>query len=80
QWVEMKTREDNEFFKKNVKEQNTQFQYNGCSDSLVTAEEMMGLGPGDVFVNRNISNVVNTHDISSTAVIQYALEHLKVKH
>ena len=40
----------------------------------------MGLGPGDVFVHRNIANVVNTLDMSSTAVIQYAVEHLQVKH
>lgn len=80
QWVERKTGEDKDFFKKLVKEQNPDFLYIGCSDSRVTAEELMGLGPGDVFVHRNIANVVNTLDMSSTAVIQYAVEHLQVKH
>ena len=80
QWVERKTGEDKDFFKKLVKEQNPDFLYIGCSDSRVTAEELMGLGPGDVFVHRNIANVVNTLDMSSTAVIQYAVEHLNVKH
>ena len=80
QWVERKTDEDKDFFKKLVKEQNPDFLYIGCSDSRVTAEELMGLGPGDVFVHRNIANVVNTLDMSSTAVIQYAVEHLQVKH
>ena len=80
QWVEKKTEEDKDFFKKLVKEQNPDFLYIGCSDSRVTAEELMGLGPGDVFVHRNIANVVNTLDMSSTAVIQYAVEHLQVKH
>ena len=80
QWVEKKTGEDKDFFKKLVKEQNPDFLYIGCSDSRVTAEELMGLGPGDVFVHRNIANVVNTLDMSSTAVIQYAVEHLNVKH
>jgi carbonic anhydrase len=54
--------------------------YIGCSDSRATAEELMGAKPGEVFVHRNIANVVNTLDMSSTAVIQYAVEHLKVKH
>ena len=60
QWVAKKTGEDKDFFKKLVKEQNPDFLYIGCSDSRVTAEELMGLGPGDVFVHRNIANVVNT--------------------
>ena len=66
QWVEKKTEEDKDFFKKLVKEQNPDFLYIGCSDSRVTAEELMGMGPGDVFVHRNIANVVNTLDMSST--------------
>ncbi|WOC52421.1 hypothetical protein BPO_1774 [Bergeyella porcorum] len=49
-------------------------------DSRATAEELMGLRPGEVFVHRNIANVVNTLDMSSTAVIEYAVSHLKVKH
>ncbi|MBP7357271.1 MAG: carbonic anhydrase, partial [Cloacibacterium sp.] len=57
-----------------------EYLYIGCSDSRATAEELMGMKPGEVFVHRNIANVVNTLDMSSTAVIQYAVQHLKVKH
>ncbi len=79
-WVEKKKGENSDFFKELAKTQNPDFLYIGCSDSRVTAEELMGVGPGEVFVHRNIANVVNTLDMSSTAVIQYAVEHLKVKH
>lgn len=79
-WVEKKLEENPNFFHKLSENQNPDFLYIGCSDSRVTAEELMGLGPGEVFVHRNIANVVNTLDMSSTAVIQYAVEHLNVKH
>lgn len=79
-WVERRKGEDADFFKKLAKDQNPDYLYIGCSDSRVSAEEMMGLAPGEVFVHRNIANVVNTLDMSSTAVIQYAVEHLRVKH
>lgn len=79
-WVERKKGENANFFEELAKTQNPDFLYIGCSDSRVTAEELMGLGPGEVFVHRNIANVVNTLDMSSTAVIQYAVEHLQVKH
>lgn len=68
------------FFKKLAEGQSPEYLYIGCSDSRATAEELMGMKPGEVFVHRNIANVVNTLDMSSTAVIQYAVEHLKVKH
>lgn len=79
-WVEKKLSEDKNFFNKLSESQSPEILYIGCSDSRVTAEEVMGLGPGEVFVHRNIANVINTLDMSSTAVIQYAVEHLKVKH
>jgi len=79
-WVEAKLKENPEYFHELSKNQNPEFLYIGCSDSRVTAEEIMGAKPGEIFVTRNIANVVNTLDMSSTAVIQYAVEHLKVKH
>ena len=79
-WVESKIEKNPKFFEELAKTQNPEYLYIGCSDSRVTAEELMGTEPGDVFVTRNIANVVNTLDMSSTAVIQYAVEHLKVKH
>lgn len=79
-WVESKLAEDKNFFHELAKTQNPEFLYIGCSDSRVSAEELMGMNPGEVFVTRNVANMVNTLDMSSTAVIQYAVEHLKVKH
>lgn len=79
-WIDKKLGEDADFFKKLSAGQSPDYLYIGCSDSRVTAEELMGVGPGEIFVHRNIANVVNTLDMSSTAVIQYAVQHLKVKH
>ncbi|UOE41357.1 carbonic anhydrase [Chryseobacterium suipulveris] len=79
-WIEEKIGQDADFFSNLAKGQSPEYLYIGCSDSRVSAEEMMGLHPGELFVHRNIANVVNTLDMNSTAVIQYAVEHLKVKH
>lgn len=79
-WITDKLGQDADFFKKLAEGQSPEYLYIGCSDSRATAEELMGMKPGEVFVHRNIANVVNTLDMSSTAVIQYAVEHLKVKH
>ena len=79
-WVEKKLGEDADFFKNLAKEQNPEYLYIGCSDSRVTTEELMGLKPGEVFVHRNIANLINTLDLNAISAIQYAVEHLKVKH
>lgn len=79
-WVAGKIAEDSAFFKKLSKNQNPDYLYIGCSDSRATAEELMGMQPGEVFVHRNVANIVNALDMSATAVIQYAVEHLRVKH
>lgn len=79
-WVQEKLGEDANFFNKLAEGQSPDYLYIGCSDSRATAEELMGMQPGEVFVHRNIANVVNTLDMSSTAVIEYAVSHLKVKH
>ena len=72
-WVEEKLGEDADFFKNLAKEQNPEYLYIGCSDSRVTTEELMGLKPGEVFVHRNIANLVNTLDFNSISYIQYAV-------
>lgn len=79
-WIAEKLSEDPDFFKKMAKGQSPEFLYIGCSDSRVTTEELMAMKPGEVFVHRNIANIVNTLDMSSASVISYAVEHLKVKH
>jgi carbonic anhydrase len=57
-----------------------EFLYIGCSDSRVTAEDLMGVQPGEVFIHRNIANQVISTDSNVNSVVQYAVEHLKVKH
>lgn len=79
-WVENKLAKDADYFKNLSQTQSPDYLYIGCSDSRATAEELMGMKPGEVFVHRNIANVVNTLDMNSTAVIEYAVRYLKVKH
>jgi carbonic anhydrase len=80
QWVKGKLELDKNYFKNLSKGQNPDVLYIGCSDSRVTAEELMGMDPGDVFVHRNIANMVPNTDLNSMSVINYAVVHLKVNH
>ena len=80
QWVQEKLKLDKEYFKTLSEGQSPTILYIGCSDSRVTAEEIMGLGPGDAFIHRNIANMVPNTDLNSMAVINYAVRHLKVDH
>lgn len=79
-WIEQKTATNKDFFLELAKDQNPDYLYIGCSDSRVTAEEVMGLGPGEVFVHRNVGNLVNNVDLNVMSVINYAIRHLSVKH
>lgn len=79
-WVEDKNHEDPEFFQKLSKDQHPEFLYIGCSDSRVHANEIMGLQPGQVFVHRNIANMVINTDLNALSVIDYGVEYLKVKY
>lgn len=79
-WISDKLKTDKEYFKKLTISQNPQILYIGCSDSRVSAEELMGLKPGEVFVHRNIANMVPNTDLSAMSVINYAVSRLKVKH
>lgn len=80
QWIKDKLILDPNYFENLAKGQNPEFLYIGCSDSRVTAEDLMGLNPGEVFIHRNIANQVIPTDNNVNAVVQYAVEHLKVKH
>ncbi len=80
EWVASKLEIDRNYFKNLSKGQNPEFLYIGCSDSRVTAEELMGVKPGEVFVYRNIANMVPNTDLSAMSVISYAVKYLKVKH
>ena len=79
-WVENRLKEDKDYFEKLARDQNPDYLYIGCSDSRVPANEIMGLEPGEVFVHRNVANLVINTDSNVNAVIQYAIEHLHVKH
>ena len=78
-WVNDKLGVDPNYFKDLANGQNPDILYIGCSDSRVTAEEIMGVKPGDVFVMRNISNMVSNLDLSAMSVIDYAVTILNVK-
>jgi carbonic anhydrase len=80
EWVAGKLQADPGYFEQIAKGQHPQLLYIGCSDSRVTAEDMMGLQPGEVFVHRNIANVVVPTDANLNAVVQYAVEQLRVDH
>jgi carbonic anhydrase len=79
-WVEEKTGRDPDFFKRLQDQQHPDYLFIGCADSRVTANEIMGLNPGDVFVHRNVANLVVNTDINAQSVIEYAVGHLDVKH
>jgi carbonic anhydrase len=79
-WVEDKLKEDRDFFKNLAKDQSPDYLYIGCSDSRVPANEITGLEPGEVFVHRNVANLVNNTDLNVMSVLNYAVRHLKVKH
>ncbi|SDL64379.1 carbonic anhydrase [Kriegella aquimaris] len=79
-WIQNKLSTDSNFFEDLGKGQSPELLYIGCSDSRVTAEDLMGLGPGEVFVHRNIANMVISIDLNVMSVVNYAVEHLKVNH
>jgi carbonic anhydrase len=79
-WIIKQLQIEPDYFKKLAKGQSPEFLYIGCSDSRVSAEELMGLEPGEVFVHRNIANMVPNTDLNSMSVINYAVVHLKVNH
>lgn len=79
-WIAEKIAGDPDYFKKLAQGQHPEFLYIGCSDSRVTAEDLMGVQPGEVFIHRNVANLVVSTDNNLNAVVQYAVEYLKVKH
>ncbi len=76
-WAEAIKRRDPEFFQKLSRQQNPEYLWIGCSDSRVPANEIIGLLPGEVFVHRNVANVVVHADLNALSVIQFAVDMLK---
>jgi carbonic anhydrase len=80
EWAARMQRERPGFFDRLAHQQNPKYLWIGCADSRVPANEITGLDPGEVFVHRNIANVVVHSDLNALSVIQFAVEHLKVEH
>lgn len=79
-WAKETVKEDPQFFEKLTHQQSPEYLWIGCSDSRVPANEIVGLLPGELFVHRNVANIVGHTDFNCLSVIQYAVEMLKVKH
>ena len=79
-WADRMSKERPDFFEKLAKQQSPKYLWIGCSDSRVPANEIVGLDPGEVFVHRNVANVVVPSDLNALSVIQFAVEHLRVEH
>jgi carbonic anhydrase len=79
-WAARRREQDPEFFSRLVAQQFPEYLWIGCSDSRVPANEIVGLDPGDLFVHRNIANLVVHTDLNCLSVLQYAVDVLKVRH
>lgn len=79
-WAAEKVRDDPEFFNRLAHLQTPEFLWIGCSDSRVPANEITGTQPGEIFVHRNVANMVVHTDLNLLTVLDYAVNHLKVKH
>jgi carbonic anhydrase len=79
-WAAERRRDDPQFFARLAEQQSPRYLWIGCSDSRITANDVLDLDPGEVFVHRNIANVVHTSDMNALAVLEYAVAHLKVEH
>lgn len=79
-WVQKKLKLNENYFKELSADQNPNILYVGCSDSRVSSEELMGAKPGEVFVLRNIANMVSSMDLGAMSIITYAVDILKVEH
>jgi carbonic anhydrase len=79
-WASEKINDDPEYFNRLAHIQTPEFLWIGCSDSRVPANEITGTQPGEIFVHRNIANMVVNTDVNLLSVLDYAVNHLKVKH
>jgi carbonic anhydrase len=79
-WADQQTKDDPEFFSRLASIQKPEFLWIGCSDSRVPADKITGTQPGEIFVHRNIANMVVHTDVNLLSVLDYAVNHLKVNH
>lgn len=79
-WASAIEERDPGFFTRLAQQQNPRYMWIGCADSRVPASEISGLDPGEVFVHRNVANIVVPSDLNALSTIQFAVEHLRVEH
>src|SRR5437870_12944968 len=79
-WAAEMTRQDPQFFARLSRQQSPKYLWIGCSDSRVPANQIVGLAPGELFVHRNVANLVVHTDLNCLSVMQFAVEILKVRH
>jgi len=79
-WATGKTRSDPDYFRRLAEQQAPRYLWLGCSDSRVPANDIVGLDPGEVFVHRNVGNIVHTGDMNQLSVLEFAIDTLQVKH
>jgi carbonic anhydrase len=79
-WAKRTTADDPTYFVRMAERQTPEYFWIGCSDSRVTANDVLDLAPGSVFVQRNIANIVHTGDLNLLSALEFAVDHLKVKH
>jgi carbonic anhydrase len=79
-WAERMCQEDSDYFTRLSSQQNPDYLWIGCSDSRVPANQIIDLPPGEVFVHRNVANLLHHNDINALSVVQFAVDVLKVRH
>ncbi|OBX36378.1 carbonic anhydrase 2 [Halomonas elongata] len=79
-WAEQMCRDDPDFFARLARQQTPEYLWIGCSDSRVPANQIIDLPPGEVFVHRNVANLLHHNDMNALSVVQFAVDVLKVKH
>jgi carbonic anhydrase len=79
-WALSKTRSDPGYFRRLAEQQSPRYLWLGCSDSRVPANDIVGLDPGEVFVHRNVANLVHTGDMNLLSVLEFAVDVLRVRH
>jgi carbonic anhydrase len=79
-WADSRKGSDPDFFNRLVRQQSPEYLWIGCADSRVPANEIVGLLPGELFVHRNVANLILANDLNCLSVIQFAVDILKVKH
>lgn len=79
-WAKEKIEKDPEIFKRLSKEQSPKYLWIGCADSRIPANEVLGLDPGEIFVHRNVANIVPHTDFNCLSVLQYGIDYLGVEH